>query len=192
MAGSRMMSRAVRRRIDSAFRLEGIAMRSRFFALVAFSAANRRPAPIGSGPGLRGKMLRRDQVTVDASEPAMASARPVRSCRRHRAMTSRRCKVDFAADRQSTGWRQFPGCGSFRADRRPACSSARRPRSGSPQPTEHQRRPAVSQRSPSVMLGLGMSAKTLLPESLPAARSTSNTRICDGFSGPSVKPVSQI
>ena len=39
---------------------------------------------------------------------------------------------------------------------------------GSPQPTEHQRRPAVSQRSPSVMLGLGMSAKTLLFESFPA------------------------
>src|SRR5215203_4103412 len=42
------------------------------------------------------------------------------------------------------------------------------------------------------MLGLGMSAKTLLFETFPAPRSTSNTRICDGLFGPSVKPVSQI
>ena len=46
-------------RLESAFRFKRIGMRYRFLALVAFSAANRRPAPIKSGPGFRRKMLRR-------------------------------------------------------------------------------------------------------------------------------------
>ena len=61
-----------------------------------------------------------------------ASSHPAHWCKPHTAMTSRRYKVCFAADRRSTDWRQFPGCGSCRADRRPACSSARRPRSDRP------------------------------------------------------------
>src|SRR4029077_17658886 len=50
--------------------------------------------------------------------------------------------------------------------------------------------PSVSARMPSVMLGLGISANTLLFETFPAPTSTSKTRMCDGLSGPSVKPVS--
>src|SRR6266403_2826042 len=57
----------------------------------------------------------------------MASWRPAHSCKLHRAMSSRRCKVYFVADRRSTGWQPFPECGSCRADRPLECSSARRP-----------------------------------------------------------------
>src|SRR6516164_989747 len=52
-------------------------------------------------------------------------------------MSSRKCKVYFVAYRRSTGWRQFPVCGSCRADRRLECSSARRPRSDLCRATDH-------------------------------------------------------
>jgi hypothetical protein len=59
--------------------------------------------------------------------------------------------------------------------------------SDGPKPPDRQ---LHSPRLSSVMLGLGISANTLLFETFPAPTSTSKTRICDGLSGPSVKPVS--
>ena len=76
--------------------------------------------------------------------PSTASCAPWASCRPHRAMSSRRCRVCFVAGRRSTDWRQFPVCGSCRAVRRQACSSGRRPRSDRPNPRSTRYCPSVS------------------------------------------------
>ncbi len=55
------------RETQSASRLERTGMRSRFFALVAFPAANRCPAPIKSGPGFRREMLWSKRVRLPCS-----------------------------------------------------------------------------------------------------------------------------
>jgi hypothetical protein len=51
---------------------------------------------------------------------------------------------------------------------------------------EHQTLPSTSQRTPSLLLGLKSSTKTLPFASLPLPMSTSNTRIWAGLSGPSL------
>jgi hypothetical protein len=68
----------------SAFRLEGIAMRSRFLALIAFSAANRRP--------LRRKMLLHHVAPARAQRPAGNHAGAMHC--------GDRCITPFDADRK--------------------------------------------------------------------------------------------
>ena len=53
-------------------------------------------------------------AATDGQSWFTASERPAHSCRVHRAMSSRRCTVDFVAGRRSTDWPPSPVCELFR------------------------------------------------------------------------------